>query len=150
MDDQRAIEHLLYRYAELIDAGDFTGIGQLFARGQIVAPAAVHPFRGADEVRQMYEMSTRRYPDGRPHTQHVMSNVRIDVAADRLSADAKLRFTVFQAHEDFPLQPIVAGRYEDRFARDDSGWFFSERRMLTELIGDLSRHLLIELPRRGS
>ena len=37
LDDRRAIERLLYRYADLIDAGDFAGIGQLFARGRIVA-----------------------------------------------------------------------------------------------------------------
>jgi 3-phenylpropionate/cinnamic acid dioxygenase small subunit len=147
MDDHRAIEHLLYRYAELIDAGDFAGIGTLFARGQVVAPAVDRVFRGADEVRQMYEMSTRRHADGTPRTQHVMSNVRIEVAPDGRSAEARLRFTVFQALDDFPLQPIIAGRYEDRFARDAAGWYFAERRMQVELIGDLSRHLLIEMPR---
>lgn len=143
MDDHREIERLLYRYADLIDAGDFAGIGELFGRGQIVASG--NRFRGADEVRQMYEMATRRYPDGTPRTQHVTSNVSIRVDGD--SAQASLRFTVFQALPDFPLQPIVVGRYADRFARDAGGWYFTERRMQVELVGDVSRHLLIELPR---
>jgi 3-phenylpropionate/cinnamic acid dioxygenase small subunit len=146
VDDHRAIENLLYRYADLIDAGDFAGIGHLFARGQIVAPAAAQPFRGASEVQRMYETSTRRYACGTPRTQHVMSNVRIAIDADRRGASAWLRFTVLQGLDDFPLQAIIAGRYEDRFARDEAGWYFSERRMQPELIGDLSRHLLIALP----
>jgi hypothetical protein len=40
-----------------------------------------------------------------------------------------------------PLQPIVAGRYLDRFARVDGAWRFAERRILVDLVGDLSRHL---------
>lgn len=146
MDDYRAIERLLYRYADLIDAGDFVGIGQLFARGQIVTAGGA--VRGAAEVQAMYERFTRRYPDGTPHTQHLMGNPVVEIDADRRNASARLRFTVFQAVEDFPLQPIIAGRYEDRFARDDGSWYFVERRMQPELMGDLSRHLLLPVPKR--
>ena len=144
MDDHRAIERLLYQYADLIDAGDFAGVGRLFARGQIVTTGAV--VRGADAVQAMYESYTRRYPCGTPRTQHLMGNPSIDVDADRRGATARLRFTVFQALEDFPLQAIIAGRYQDRFARDDNGWYFAERRMQPELMGDLSRHLLLPVP----
>jgi len=31
-EDKLAVTELLYRYAELIDAGDFDGVGQLLAR----------------------------------------------------------------------------------------------------------------------
>jgi 3-phenylpropionate/cinnamic acid dioxygenase small subunit len=147
MDDHRAIEALLYRYAELIDAGDFAGIGKLFARGRVVATSVNAVFNGAAEVQGMYETATRRYPCGTPRTQHVMSNVCITLDEDGRGADAGLRFTVFQALEDFPLQAIIAGRYHDRFAKDSTGWHFVERRIQPELVGDLSRHLLIELSR---
>jgi 3-phenylpropionate/cinnamic acid dioxygenase small subunit len=146
IDHHREIEDLLYEYAERIDAGDFAGVGRLFARGQIVASSINRVFRGEDEVRGMYEMATRRYDDGTPRTQHVMSNVRIRLDTVARGAVAHLRFTVFQSLPDFPLQAIIAGRYEDRFARDDLGWHFAERKMFPELIGDLSRHLLITLP----
>jgi hypothetical protein len=49
---------------------------------------------------------------------------------------------VFQALEEFPLQPIIGVRYHDRFARTGAGWRFAERRIDTRLVGDLSRHLL--------
>jgi hypothetical protein len=39
------------------------------------------------------------------------------------------------------LQPIVSGRYHDSFERRDGRWRFAERRVRTDLVGDVSRHL---------
>jgi hypothetical protein len=147
MDSYRAIENLLYQYAELIDAGNLAGIGELFARGSIRAPASEQVFAGRDQVRGMYEASTKLYPDGTPCTQHITTNVWIDVDEGAGTAQARLCFTVVQQLPDFPLQTIIAGRYRDKFARDDKGWYFVERLMVPKLYGDLSRHLLIEIPR---
>ncbi|MGH8447108.1 MAG: nuclear transport factor 2 family protein [Solimonas sp.] len=147
MDDYRAIESLLYRYTEYMDAGDFAAIGRLFARGRIVAPAADKAFIGAAEVQALYEASARLYPDGTPRTQHLTSNVRIELDESRREARAWSRFTVFQAVERLPLQAVIAGRYEDRLACDSDGWYFVERTMRTDLLGDLSHHLQYELPR---
>ena len=69
--------------------------------------------------------------------------IDVDEAAD--TATSRSYFTVLQALEDFPLQTIIAGRYHDRFGRVDGIWRFSERMILPDLLGDLSRHLLIEL-----
>jgi 3-phenylpropionate/cinnamic acid dioxygenase small subunit len=143
-DDHRAIERLLYRYADLVDAGDFAGVGALFTRGQIITAGGT--VAGAAAVQAMYESYTRRYDCGTPRTQHLMGNVCIEVDADRCGARASLRFTVFQALPDFPLQAIIAGRYQDRFERDKGGWHFVERTIQPELAGDLSRHLLRPLP----
>jgi hypothetical protein len=54
---------------------------------------------------------------------------------------ARSSYVVLQAVDGFPLQPIIAGRYVDRFERDGTGWHFSERRFLVDLTGDLSHHL---------
>ena len=143
--DRQAIEALLYTYAERIDAGDFEGVGALFAHAEIKAPAQEHGVRGQAAVQALYERTTRRYEDdGTPHTKHVTSNVQVDFEAPD-AASGRSYFTVFQGLPDFPLQAIIAGRYHDRFERVDGAWRFSERVMLPELYGDLSRHLLIEL-----
>ena len=78
--------------------------------------------------------------DGVPRTKHVITNVTVEVATDRATAAARSYFTVLQALPDLPLQPIIAGRYHDRFARDAGGWYFSEREIIVDLTGDLSRH----------
>ena len=42
------------------------------------------------------------------------------------------------------INPIIAGRYQDSYARDDSGWYLTERVFLTSLVGDLSAHLTVD------
>lgn len=149
MSDARGeIEQLLYRYAELIDAGDFDGVGALLDHATIVSPEGAAGPSGRDAIARLYEHTTRRYPDdGTPHTQHVITNVIVEVDEAAGTAEARSRFTVLQALDDFPLQPIVAGRYRDRFERVDGAWRFCERCMMPEHFGDLSRHMLIDLKR---
>ena len=142
-----AIENLIFTYAERIDAGDFTGVGELFARAKMIGPGGDLLGSGRDEIKAIYERSTKTYEDGSPMTQHVTSNVILTLALDGLGADARSRFTVMQALPDFPLQCIITGYYEDQFAYDASnGWHFSARQMKPKLMGDLSRHLNFEIP----
>jgi 3-phenylpropionate/cinnamic acid dioxygenase small subunit len=147
MDGRQAVEALILEYAERIDRGDFDGVGALFAEGAVAGPDGTPLARGQAEVARLYERTTRRYEDGTPRTKHVTTNLRVEVDEGRGEASARSYFTVLQALPDLPLQPIVAGRYEDRFARSDGHWRFRERRMFVDLVGDVSRHLLISLPR---
>ncbi len=141
-----AIEALLFTYAERIDAGDFAAVGELFARGRILAPTGEVIGTGAAEVQAIYERSTRRYEDGSPMTQHLTTNVLFDFGPEPRQVETRSRFSVMQALPDFPLQCIITGSYEDRFAfDDDGGWHFAERCMKPRLLGDLSRHLQIDL-----
>ena len=52
---------------------------------------------------------------------------------------------MLQATKDVPLQPIVAGRYRDRFERSAGKWHFAEREMSVEQVGDVSDHLAFDL-----
>ena len=49
-----------------------------------------------------------------------------------------------QNTETVPLQPIVVGRYFDAFSCDDAGWYFTERKVEVEMIGDVSAHLMVD------
>ena len=101
---------------------------------------------GAKEIEAHFGRTTRIYPEtGTPKTKHVMSNpiIEVDEAAGTATCDAY--YTVFQATEDLPLQPIIAGRYEDRFERADGRWRYTEKKYFVELVGDLSHHLLMSI-----
>jgi 3-phenylpropionate/cinnamic acid dioxygenase small subunit len=136
--DAEAISALITTYAERIDAGDLDGVAALFAHATWRVPASADPFSGTAAVRRVYD-AVILY-DGRPCTRHVVTNVVIELrSADR--AEARSYFTVFQALPDFPLQPIIAGRYHDAFERVDGVWRFADRLILSDLLGDLSRHL---------
>jgi 3-phenylpropionate/cinnamic acid dioxygenase small subunit len=144
-DSHRAIERLIFRYADRIDAGDFDGVADVLARAEVTMGGRVVARADRDAVRRIYETTTRRYQDGTPHTRHVVTNltITVDDATERASADST--FTVYQSLADFPLQAIIVGRYRDRFVREAGEWRFAARAIVPELYGDLSRHLLIAL-----
>ncbi len=138
-DDLEAIRALVHRYAELIDLGELDALAALFTHATWSSPGRGTPLRGAEQVRRAYD-GVVLY-DGTPSTKHVISNVTIEVADDRRTASARSYFTVLQARPDLALQPIIAGRYHDRFGRVDDAWRFADRQIIPDLIGDLSRHL---------
>lgn len=142
---RNAIENLMFLYAERIDAGDFDGVADLFARARILDHEGNLQGEGREGVKAIYDRSTKLWEDGTPMTQHVTTNLILEFADDARSASVRSRFTVLQAVPDFPLQPIITGYYEDKFAWDaESGWHFTERKMRPKLLGDLSHHLKYE------
>ena len=143
-DHHREIEALLHRYAEAIDAGDFEAVGGLFANGAVCAPDGAAIAEGAGAVTRLYESTTRRYEDGTPRTRHIVTNVVVELDADRRTAVARSRFTVHQATDSLVLQAIIVGDYEDALELLDDRWVFRRRVMRPVLLGDLSQHLLID------
>ena len=140
------IQNLVYRYAELIDLGDFDGLGHLLDKADVGSADSPGSLSGHDAVVAMFTTTTRRYPDGIPHTKHVTTNCIVDVDTDAGTGTCRSYFTVLQQVEDLTLQPIIAGRYHDRFVCDDGVWQFAERRFFIDLVGDLGHHLMTALP----
>jgi len=144
--DKLAIIELLYRYAELIDAGDFDGVGALLSHASFggTGPQGVS---GADNIARLFAATTRRYPDhgNSPRTRHLVLNPIVDLAGD--TAVSRSTFCVVQDTESVPIQPIVVGRYFDTFGRDGDvpgGWHFTERKVEIQMLGNVSDHLLVD------
>ncbi|HEV8298998.1 MAG TPA: nuclear transport factor 2 family protein [Acidimicrobiales bacterium] len=136
--DEQAIRNLLYRYMEATDAGDFAARGELFEHATVWFPEPIGARRGA-EVRELFRTRQRLY-DGIPRTAHLCTNVIIDIDDTRASANVRSRYLVLQETDELPLQPIIVGRYHDRFERVDGRWRFAERRFLIDLVGEMSAH----------
>lgn len=136
------IRNLLGRYCEAIDDGDFTAVGALFAHGRLADELGTPLASGASEVEAFYRRGTRLH-DGSPRTKHITTNSIITVDGD--TAEARSSYVVLQATGGLPLQPVIAGRYADRFACDAGVWRFEERRFAVDLVGDLSHHLRYEI-----
>ena len=147
-DDKLAITELLYRYAELIDAGDFDGVGQLLARATFggTGPQGVS---GGASIAKLFAMTTRRYPEhgNTPRTRNLVLNPIVEISAER-TATARSTFCVVQDTETVPLQPIVVGRYFDAFSCDPddapAAWYFTERKVDVQMVGDVSAHLMVD------
>jgi 3-phenylpropionate/cinnamic acid dioxygenase small subunit len=136
-DDRDAIAALVYRYAERLDRGDLDGVAALFAAATLRSNRHDVVRRGRDAALALYRGTVILY-EGTPCTQHVITNLAIDLDGDR--ASARCHFSVWQARPDLPLQVILAGRYHDRFAKTDDRWQFADRLILVDLVGDLRRH----------
>ena len=143
MDDSRLIENLIYSYAERIDRGDLKAVAELFRDAEIFSTAHDVRRSGHDEVLEMYELSCRIHEStGTPLTKHLTTNVIIEVEESGKDASARSYYTVIQATDALPLQPIISGRYNDRFRKTASGWQFASREMIIDLTGDCAAQLL--------
>lgn len=147
MDDRSHIENLIYEYTYRLDGGDFAAVGELFADGDWVLPAETDfgegglVLHGADRVREWLHANIWVY-GGSPMTNHVTTNVAIELGEGGETASARSYLTVFQGvPPDFPLQVIFCGRYLDEFARTDGAWRFTRRAIVAASVGDMSAHV---------
>jgi 3-phenylpropionate/cinnamic acid dioxygenase small subunit len=140
-DAHEAIRNLLGRYCELMDAGHFAGLAELFAHATLADEHGNVFATGSAEMLAMWQAQTLLY-DGSPRTRHVTANPVIDLDEPTGTAEVSSSYVVFQQTDEFALQPIVSGRYYDTFIRDDTGrWRFAQRRYAVDHVGDLSHHL---------
>jgi hypothetical protein len=143
LTDGDRIRNLLGQYCEHMDFGDFEAVGALFARGCLADERGTELARGAEAVAAFCASATRLY-DGRPRTKHLVLDTVLE-EANNGTVIARSSYVVLQAVDGLPLQPIITGRYIDRFDRDGEGWHFGERRFAVDLVGQLDQHLNFEV-----
>ena len=141
--DYFAIQNLVYRYCLLVDTADFDGVGALFARASLDYGMGGEAFdKNPAAIAQRLRDAVQLYGNPAvPLTRHVCTNLIIESDGPD-TAHAESSVFVLQATPNLPLQTIIAGRYHDRFARTDGQWHFTSRRFASDLMGDLSAHLV--------
>jgi 3-phenylpropionate/cinnamic acid dioxygenase small subunit len=141
---EQQIRNLMYRYMEATDNGDFEGRAALFEHAVVHFPEPLGSQTGA-AVAESFRSRQRLY-DGIPRTSHLCLNVIIEFDDTATSAAVRSRYLVLQETDEFPLQPIITGRYHDRFERVDGKWRFAERRFIVDLVGNMSAHQKAGVP----
>lgn len=140
VEDVEAISRIVYSYAELLDLGDIEGCGRVFTRAVLRTDGTGDVLEGAEAVQRYIEDTVQLY-DGVPGTKHLVTNLVVDVDGDRRSATARSYYTALQVRPAFALQPVLAGRWHDRFERDGDEWWLTERLIRPDLIGDVRFHI---------
>jgi 3-phenylpropionate/cinnamic acid dioxygenase small subunit len=143
VSDRDEISALVYRYAELLDRGELDAVTDMFAGATWRSAATGEVFTTRDEVRAVYERIVLY--DGVPRTRHLMDNLIIELDDGADEATGRCYYTVLQQPDGpgTPIQPILAGRYVDRYRRGPDGWRFADREFHMDLAGDMSRHFQI-------
>ena len=164
ISDEQQIANLIYSVNHFRDRGEFDKAADLFAHATFQThypagypgvglapdeyatrgPGSHGVQQGAEQVRAILKGLTQVYDDGLPHSHYVVSNLMIEIDDSGDKASSWAYYTVFQSLPDFPLQPISAGRYEDRFERVDGKWRFTSRDMHADHSADLSRHMYLD------
>ncbi len=139
-----AIRNLLGRYCEAMDAGDWPAVGALFAAARMTEEHGHVVAEGAEAVQALYEGGTHLH-GGSPGTRHITAGSIIELDDDGRRASVRSSYVVLQAAPGLALQPIISGRYRDRFVDGPDGWCFAERCFLVDQVGDLSHHLTYAL-----
>ena len=141
--DTTEITNLLYRYAELIDQGEFDRCSELFRHARIKAREGDRITTiDSTQLLELWKTSIVLFENGSPRSKHVVSNPIVEFDDSATMATARSYYTVFfQAHDKEPIRPIVAGRYHDRFEKVDGRWRFAERDYTkVDLVGDVTGH----------
>ena len=143
------IANLLYRYAELMDAGRLEECVDLFAHARVVLDADAEPpvVVDRDGLLALWTSLIRIHADGTPRTRHLVGTPILEVDEEAGTAACRSTYTVVQQVDGGPLQPVISGRYLDRFEMVGGSWRFSERTYRADLVGDLSNHLTSRLGR---
>jgi 3-phenylpropionate/cinnamic acid dioxygenase small subunit len=144
-ESYHAITTLMFRYAECIDAADFDGIAGLFADAVMTNEGVNGEIAGGDAIKQLYVNTNRVHDDGTLRTRHLTSNLIVDIDETSGTAATRSSFVVLQQTPDLPLQPIVTGRYRDRFERAAGAWRFAQRHIVVDHVGDVHEHLAFDL-----
>jgi len=144
-ESYHAITTLLFRYAECIDRADFAGLAALFAHGRIRSSSGpAESGWSGDQVRDFYARTNKVHTDGTLRTRHLNTNHLVDIDEGAGVASVRSAYVVFQATPKLPFQPIVGGRYEDRFERRGATWLWIERLIHVDQVGDVSEHLALD------
>ena len=120
--DLRAIEQLMVRYADRIDANDPEGAAACFAED------GIGNYWGKFQGRKEIAARLSKILDLFSATSHHLSNVSIQLDGDRATSMAYVYAFHRMADTNDPMH--YWGRWVDRLVRLEEGWRFAEREVV--------------------
>jgi uncharacterized protein (TIGR02246 family) len=123
MNDREQITDVLIRYATGIDTQDWPLFRTCFTTDVQADYGEIGVWAGVDGITE-YMTTTHA---GMPATNHMLSNIAIEVDGDRASAVTYVHAVLVLRRD--PEQSVDAvGKYEDSLVRTDDGWKIAARR----------------------
>ena len=121
VEDELAIRRVLVAYSATQDARDYAGNAALFAReGEWVN--GNNAYKGRDAIYNMLVGLYGEPPEGYVNNDsyHISTNFQVMLDGDR--ATARSRHLLIMRGPNGEPTPMLGGRYEDDFIREDGEW----------------------------
>src|SRR5262249_19658444 len=119
IEDRLAIEDLLVRYTTALDEGDVDGVVGCFVEDGWLDSPIVGRHQGREELRAFAEKTAEAIRHRGARFRHVVSNLRIEVDANRARARCYLLDFVTVAGKTELLAP---GEYDCELVKADREW----------------------------
>ena len=119
-------DEVLLRYTTAIDTKNWPLLATCFTRGCVFSAASTGLVLDGRDAIVDFMRPTHTYIDG---SLHRLTNIRIDIADDGLSARSTSSLDVIvvhQAHRDGPTFQLI-GTYYDRLERYNDAWLIAQR-----------------------
>lgn len=123
--DERDIAAVCIRYATAIHDRDWVRLRSCFLADAV---GLYHPDRPLDGMAAIEE-AIRTAVAPLTRTQHLVTNVEVDLAGDAATSRCCLHAQHVRAGVPGGERFVIAGRYSDRFVRTAEGWRIRERRL---------------------
>ncbi len=126
LTDRAAIVQLTIDYCWALDTGHWDDLRSIFTT-DAVADLGLEGQNGIEAIIERVSTALGPLDD----SQHMVSNHQIAIDGDR--ADGRCYLQAQHIRHDAEGGPLytVGGRYEDRYARTESGWRITERRIVS-------------------
>ena len=120
--DIHAIQQLMVRYADRIDANDPEGAAACYTEDGIGEYWGT--FHGREEISEVLSVILSMFST----TSHHLTNTSINLEGDQATAMSYVYAFHRMANTDEPLH--YWGRWVDRLVRTDEGWLFAKREVV--------------------
>jgi hypothetical protein len=123
--DRLEIQHLIGRYADIIDGQKFDELDEIFTADAIIDYSTFGvPVGGVTEIKEFLRSSFPFFT----RTQHMMGLPHIEITGDSATARTSCTNPMVSTRRDGTAEVWVIGLwYDDELARTDHGWRFTRR-----------------------
>jgi hypothetical protein len=140
----REIEQKIYRMGYALENGDFALVGTLLRFATFGADRLGRRIlQGEQAIRDQYTKTNITYPGHGRATREIYTNVLIDIDLEHGTAKSTTAYTVAQQTPGGTarFELLVAGRYEDEWAKLDGEWHWTDRYIVVQFRNDLDAHM---------
>ncbi|HZP31218.1 MAG TPA: nuclear transport factor 2 family protein [Acidimicrobiia bacterium] len=139
---QREIERMIYAVGYAIEDGDFQRVGDIMGDATLGADMiGRRAFHGGGEIRDQYARTNIVYPGRGRASKEIYHNILVEIDLDDDTATSVTSYTVAHQPPGDPFELIVAGRYEDEWARRGGVWRWVDRYIVVQYRNDLDKHM---------